>query len=67
MAPRLKPWTVKGSRYLVRERFLTARVADWVSQFTYLWSSRFIVTKRLYDFLILIKISIYPCGIAQKI
>jgi hypothetical protein len=27
----LKPWKVKGSRYLVRERFLTARVDDCVT------------------------------------
>ena len=31
MPSRLKPWKVKGSRYLVRERFLTARVDDCVT------------------------------------
>jgi 8-oxo-dGDP phosphatase len=31
MSTRLEPWKVKGSRYLVRERFLTARVDDCVT------------------------------------
>jgi hypothetical protein len=31
MTTRLKPWKVKGSRYLVRERFLKARVDDCVT------------------------------------
>ena len=31
MPGRLKPWKVTGSRYLVRERFLTARVDNCVT------------------------------------
>ena len=31
MSSRAKPWTVQGSRYLIRERWLTARVDDCVT------------------------------------
>ncbi len=31
MTTRLEPWKVKGSRYLLRERFLTARVDHCVT------------------------------------
>jgi len=31
MTNRVKPWTVRGSRYLIRERWLTARIDDCVT------------------------------------
>ncbi len=31
MTSRVKPWTVRGTRYLIRERWLTARVDDCVT------------------------------------
>jgi hypothetical protein len=31
MTSRVKPWTVRGSRYLIRERWLTARIDDCVT------------------------------------
>jgi 8-oxo-dGDP phosphatase len=31
MTNRVKPWTVRGSRYLIRERWLTARIDNCVT------------------------------------